>query len=129
FFPIGGRLHALDRPFLHDVEVIGRVALAENVLAFSVVRFGDLAGDLAAIPFREEGKIGIFCSGSGFLIEASGHRIRLTVSTIARALIPKRFTSSSGFPLCGISRIAILCTRMPSLPTALRTASPSPPCA
>lgn len=49
FFSVWRRLHALDGALRHDVEVLGRIALAENKVALSVVRFGQFIEHALAI--------------------------------------------------------------------------------
>ena len=52
-----------------------------------------------------------------------------TASTMCRAEMPNRSSSSSGLPLRGISRTASRCTWKPASATASATASPIPPAA
>jgi hypothetical protein len=57
FFSVRRGLHALHRPFLDDMEVLGRIALAEYEVAFAVAGFGQLIEDaLTVLPAQDAEK-------------------------------------------------------------------------
>ncbi len=54
FFTVRVGLDALDRAFLHDVEVFGRIAFAENELTFPVTGFGQFVeNSLTVLPAQD----------------------------------------------------------------------------
>jgi hypothetical protein len=54
FFSLRGRFDTLHRPFLHDVEVFGRVTFSKNELALPVMGFGQFIEQALAIGSGED---------------------------------------------------------------------------
>jgi SAM-dependent methyltransferase len=86
----GGRIVILDSPF-YETEAAGLAMVEEKGLA-AVERFGDLADDLAALPFVEfltAERLAAASAGDGRALSWHRHRVRYPLGYEARPLLAR----------------------------------------